>query len=1547
MGPVERQGSLADLLFEILDDGDTDDLLLADLNKASKAAEAAGQQLQGQLGGSQQLHPQQAQAPQLQQLKQRKLLERLQVSKQQQHQQLQQGGFDIFALRDPSNELSSSLTPSTGQGTGTATTPWPSFSSAPGQPGPGAAALFGGLGGADPAAGSTADAGAALLQQLQLRVQGLPSTLPALRAAAGIAEGALLERQAMKQQLLQQQESRQQYQAAAAAADTSMTATGDSQQQQAAGAVGQEKASQQAPQQVLAMQAGQTPAANPADGAVGAAATAAGTADGGLTGTDAGGTGAQNSSAATAAALLAEAGDDLNLDLDFLESMLQVRCLAVGACTAMRWLSSVLAQFLSLLGPALLAHADCTASAGFTCCILPPLAASAGLQLHGQVAASMLALESCIEEAFALPACYVLCLQDTNGGEFKMLGDLARMVSLPVSGMQGTGDAPGTADLTTYQQQQQLRALQQSGAPAAAAGPASLTGDVGQTGRMQPPAPQQQQQQLGGCGSVAGVSQAMASPAVAQAGVITTQQEATAFAKQPPAAGKGSMQPSMDSGMRSAVKNLSRLQIPSTSGDLGLSSLQNPMSVDATRPGMDQSSLVGAQGRLTESAQNRMRQLQHQGLGGGFGALGMSGAKPPLPASSSRSGVGPSNSAPDESDGSVDLGAAEPLSDGEVEQSASGRRTSARRRSRLALAKQKRQQQKAAAAAAAAGRAKSEVRVQQTPNTSQPQMVPGGMLSLLLNGGSCGTSMGLAAASCQMQQLDVQQQQQMMLQSYGSAPNPGMEGPQSPAMLATAASTGHMGLVSPPGSTMSADPIQALPRKQLTAVLATLAPNALQQLLILQQRQPALARVVLKRALQQLQQQNELGVQHQGLEGLLGGLAPADASGGPLQSLTPSAAAAAGFPSVFKLRQSSSKGGDVPSSRGGRNKAPLVFYRQRGSKAMTNMGGKQGIQQTQRAGSAPLADTKQEMLSQAGAGMAMDSAQLQQLDPAMAAALCVPSGAAAAGIVSGDGGGQARSGTSSDMASSEGAPPAQQQPSSGSRRAGLGKRIRQITQNDLSGTVAAAIGNGGGSNPMDGPPGTISTPQSSGALPFLPMQQGQLQLQDGLSDAMQLGTDGPGSGLATRGDQGSMGGLAVLIGQNASVGTGSTASAGGAADAAVITQQARALVRILTKLNTPQLIQTRTMLHSVLQRSAPGLLDHMGAIERMINQLINLKQQQPLLPQQQQQQLLLQGAFGAGGSMFAAGGGAVNMGFGLDDNIMGQQQQQQNQLQAATMLQQQQQQQQHMLSWPSDPFVQQQQQGQVPGQQGQVLQAQLQNQLQSPWCIATSLSVPQPVQWNAQQCTMLQQPDAAAPAVGAGATGSGAAGAVPEDDTDQTPYQLATRRQQGRRCKAKPDKRQQKAAAAAAAAAAAGVRMAASAPASIPQPAAAAAGNTSAVSMGMISGQQQQQQLGIMGDLPHQQQQRLQQLQQQQLQMQQQLQVQQGLGMGASQAMQQQQAGLHMQRDPLAPAAAGGEGIVLDAAQERQQEDMLLSWLQNDGLEDWPEGQDMLGVLSG
>lgn len=344
MGPVERQGSLADLLFEILDDGDTDDLLLADLNKASKAAEAAGQQLQGQLAGCHLLQPQQPQAPLLQQLQQRKLFERLQASKQQ-----QQGDLDLFGLRDPSNATSGSLGPSNGIGSGASTTPWPSFTSAPGQPGPGAAGLIGALAGAEPgAAGAAQDAGAALMQQLQLRAQGLPSTLPALRAAAGIAEGALLERQAMKQQLMQHQQ--QPRQDNPAAADTPMVAAGDSQQQQAAGA---DTASQQPQQQGSAMQAGPAPAADATAAAAGAAA--AGAAERGPTGADAGGTGAHLSSAATAAALLAEAGDDLNLDLDFLESMRQVSCLCVVVDTVLSCcLRSAAGHSSSLTGPALL-----------------------------------------------------------------------------------------------------------------------------------------------------------------------------------------------------------------------------------------------------------------------------------------------------------------------------------------------------------------------------------------------------------------------------------------------------------------------------------------------------------------------------------------------------------------------------------------------------------------------------------------------------------------------------------------------------------------------------------------------------------------------------------------------------------------------------------------------------------------------------------------------------------------------------------------------------------------------------------------------------------------------------------------------------------------------------------------------------------------------------------------------------------------------------------------------------------------------------------------
>jgi hypothetical protein len=160
------------------------------------------------------------------------------------------------------------------------------------------------------------------------------------------------------------------------------------------------------------------------------------------------------------------------------------------------------------------------------------------------------------------------------------------------------------------------------------------------------------------------------------------------------------------------------------------------------------------------------------------------------------------------------------MSDGEVDQAASGRRTSARRRSRLAVAKHKKQQEKAQQAAAAAGGAAAAAAaaaagtapkgldgvtdVAATPGgqgTSQPQVVPGGMLQLLLNGSSKGMGIGMSATavSAQMQQLDMQQQQQqLLLQSYGSAPTLSFDGgPLSPAMLGTAASTGQMGLPSP------------------------------------------------------------------------------------------------------------------------------------------------------------------------------------------------------------------------------------------------------------------------------------------------------------------------------------------------------------------------------------------------------------------------------------------------------------------------------------------------------------------------------------------------------------------------------------------------------------------------------------------------------------------------------------------------------------------------------------------------------------------------------
>ena len=751
-------------------------------------------------------------------------------------------------------------------------------------------------------------------------------------------------------------------------------------------------------------------------------------------------------------------------------------------------------------------------------------------------------------------------------------------------------------------------------------------------------------------------------------------------------------------------------------------------------------------------------------------------------------------------------------------------------------------------------------------------------------------------------------------------------------------------------------------------MLATLAPNALQQLLQLQHRQPALARIVLKRALTQLQQQTEMGIQHQGLEGLLVGLGPIDSVGPPAPTPTAAAAAAAAAPGAFGPRPQGTQGeGQGQGSR--RGKAPLVFYRQRGSKAMTNMAGKPGSSQhPQRAGSAPAPGEGKDhgMLSPqaaaAAGGLGLDPALTGGLglDPALAAALCAPGGGPLA-VGAASEGGQHGSMSSSDMASSDGAPPHPQQPSNASRR--LGKRVRQITQNDLSGAVAAAATAAGG-NVMD------TTPQSSGPLMFLPPQQGlQMQMHGGMTDAMQFGGGMDDSAARAAERSGPLGGgLAALFRQTGSNATGSTGSAGGAADAAVITQQARALVRILTKLNTAQLVQTRTMLHSVLQRSAPGLLDHMGAIERMITQLITLKQSQPLLPQQQQQQLLMQGAFGPGGSMFAAAGGALNAALGMGYNMMDdstllnqqqqqQQQQQQGQLQAAAnMLQQQQQQQQqqqgqHMAAWPNDPFVQhqlQQPQSQAQRQQQQMLQAQLQQQQQSAWGVASSLSGPASLQWNAQ--LMVQQPDAAAAAAPAGAGEGAAAGG--EYDVDQSPYQLATRRQQGRRTKAKADQQAAAQQAQQQAANAASLQMTASAP--LPS----AAGGANAVGRGMVPiqqqqqqplqmQQQQQQQMVMLAEL---QQQRMQQMQQQ-LQQQQQGSHHQGLGLGAGQAMQQQQqqeaAGqMSTQRDLLA-ASAGGDGLLLDTAQERQQEDLLLSWLQNDSAEDWPEGQDMLGVLSG
>jgi hypothetical protein len=303
MGPVERQGSLADLLFEILDDEDTDDLLLADLNKSSRAAANVQQQQQQQLrtqltaGSAAAAQPQQTHL--LQQLQQRKLLKRLQASKQ-------QGEIiDIYTVRDPlSSATTSSLAASNGLETGTSVTPWQSFTSPAGQPGPGPAVLLGG-GSADPAVQGTGTA------VMQLGAQGMPAPLPALKAAAGVAEGALLERQALKRQLNSQQQQQQ------AGQDVVMTAAADAGQQpggnnaNAAAATGVPSGAALVQHQQQQQQGDAVPAAEAAAAAGDAAAAAPGD-------------GIGNCSAATAAALLAESGDDLAFDLDFLESMLQV-----------------------------------------------------------------------------------------------------------------------------------------------------------------------------------------------------------------------------------------------------------------------------------------------------------------------------------------------------------------------------------------------------------------------------------------------------------------------------------------------------------------------------------------------------------------------------------------------------------------------------------------------------------------------------------------------------------------------------------------------------------------------------------------------------------------------------------------------------------------------------------------------------------------------------------------------------------------------------------------------------------------------------------------------------------------------------------------------------------------------------------------------------------------------------------------------------------------------------------------------------------------------
>jgi hypothetical protein len=178
-------------------------------------------------------------------------------------------------------------------------------------------------------------------------------------------------------------------------------------------------------------------------------------------------------------------------------------------------------------------------------------------------------------------------LQDTNTGDFKVLGDLARMVSLPV-GM--------SSPLVAFQQHQQQQLPVGTGATA---GRSSLAGGLGG---------QQQQQPLtgGDFGGAAAASQGMDGQAAAGVNANaagSVQPALPGFAGAAAAAGAYPLTgglttgtslpeaaPSMDSGMRSALNHLGRLQIPTPSGDMGLASLaslQGPMSVDASRPGMD------------------------------------------------------------------------------------------------------------------------------------------------------------------------------------------------------------------------------------------------------------------------------------------------------------------------------------------------------------------------------------------------------------------------------------------------------------------------------------------------------------------------------------------------------------------------------------------------------------------------------------------------------------------------------------------------------------------------------------------------------------------------------------------------------------------------------------------------------------------------------------------------------------------------------------------------------------------------------------------------